>query len=191
MPQNLHQAKRPQSNGVWRKERYRYIIHGHVWVSSFMRLFCRFAIIQFETKFLPRPGSARLALPAEARALRARRLRRPARRARGYRSFCSRAPQGDTSPAPNSRIGRNGSRFEKNSGLTRGVLTKFRLAQAPRGSRFLRKPAPCGRGGCAAPLAALGGYRSFCSRAPQGKSIRPNITPQWKKPCRSPRGARR
>ena len=33
-----------------------------------MRLFCRFAIIQFETKFLPRPGSARLALPAEARA---------------------------------------------------------------------------------------------------------------------------
>ena len=110
----------------------------------------------------------------------------------GYRSFCSRAPQGDTSPAPNPRIGRNGSRFEKkNSGLTRGVLTKFRLAQAPRGSRFLRKPAPCGRGGCAAPLAALGGYRSFCSRSPQGKSIRPNITPQWKKPCRSPRGARR
>ena len=50
-----------------------------------MRLFCRFAIIQFETKFLPRPGSARLALPAEARALRARRLRRPARRARGLK----------------------------------------------------------------------------------------------------------
>ena len=47
--------------------------------------------------------------------------------------------------------------LKKNSGLTRGVLTKFRLAQAPRGSRFLRKPAPCGRGGCAAPLAALGG----------------------------------
>ncbi len=81
--------------------------------------------------------------------------------------------------------------LKKNSGLTRGVLTKFRLAQAPRGSRFLRKPAPCGRGGCAAPLAALGGYRSFCSRAPQGKSIRPNITHKWKKPCRSPRGARR
>ena len=81
--------------------------------------------------------------------------------------------------------------LKKNSGLTRGVLTKFRLAQAPRGSRFLRKPAPCGRGGCAAPLAALGGYRSFCSRSPQGKSIRPNITPQWKKPCRSPQGARR
>ena len=139
-----------------------------------MRLFCRFAIIQFETKFLPRPGSAPLAALG------------------GYRSFCSRAPQGDTSPAPNPRIGRNGSRFvKKNSGLTRGVLTKFRLAQAPRGSRFLRKPAPCGRGGCAAPLAALGGYRSFCSRSPQGKSIRPNITPQWKKPCRSPRGARR
>ena len=33
--------------------------------------------------------SARLALPAEARALRARRLRRPARRARGlYEGFC-------------------------------------------------------------------------------------------------------
>ena len=32
--------------------------------------------------------------------------------------------------------------LKKNSGLTRGVLTKFRLAQAPRGSRFLRKPAP-------------------------------------------------
>ena len=179
MPQNLHQAKRPQSNGVWRKERYRYIIHGHIWVSSFMRLFCRFAIIQFETKFLPRPGSARLALPAEARALRARRLRRPARR-RGTLHL----PRTPVSGA--MAVG-----LKKNSGLTRGVLTKFRLAQAPRGSRFLRKPAPCGRGGCAAPLAALGGYRSFCSRAPQGKSIRPNITPQWKKPCRSPRGARR
>ena len=44
----------------------------------------------------------------------------------------------------------------------------FCLVPAPRGSRFLRKPAPCGRGGCAAPLAALGGYISFCSRAPQG-----------------------
>ena len=44
----------------------------------------------------------------------------------------------------------------------------FCLVPAPRGSRFLRKPAPCGRGGCAAPLAALGGYRSFCSRSPQG-----------------------
>ena len=37
----------------------------------------------------PCTSSARLALPAEARALRARRLRRPARRARGlYEGFC-------------------------------------------------------------------------------------------------------
>ena len=167
------------------------IIHGHIWVSSFMRLFCRFAIIQFETKFLPCPGSARLALPAEARALRARRLRRPARRARGYRSFCSRAPQGDTSPAPNPRIGRNGSRFEKKLGFDawrphqispctssarRALPAEARALRA----RRLRRPARRARG-----------YRSFCSRAPQGKSIRPDITPQWKKPCRSPRGARR
>ena len=77
-----------------------------------MRLFCRFAIIQFETKFLPRPGGRG-----------SRFLRKPAPCGRGgcaaplaalggYRSFCSRAPQGDTSPAPNPRIGRNGSRFE-------------------------------------------------------------------------------
>ena len=46
--------------------------------------------------------------------------------------------------------------------------TSFRLSQAPRGSRFLRKPAPCGRGGCAAPLAGLGVYISFCSRPTQG-----------------------
>ena len=46
--------------------------------------------------------------------------------------------------------------------------TSFRLSRAPRGSRFLRKPAPCGRGGCAAPLAALGVYISFCSRPTQG-----------------------
>ena len=67
-----------------------------------MRLFCRFAIIQFETKFLPRPGSARLALPAEARALRARRLRRPARRARGlYKFLFPRAAGGHfTRPEP-------------------------------------------------------------------------------------------
>mgnify|MGYP004665781691 CR=1 FL=1 len=45
--------------------------------------------------------------------------------------------------------------------MTRGVLTKFRLVQAPRGSRFLRKPAPCGRGGCAAPLAALEVVKKF------------------------------
>ncbi|MCI6027993.1 MAG: hypothetical protein MRZ14_00385, partial [Clostridiales bacterium] len=39
---------------------------------------------------------------------------------------------------------------------------------APRGSRFLRKPAPCGRGGCAAPLAALGGRKEFGSGLMQG-----------------------
>ena len=35
------------------------------------------------------------------------------------------------------------------------------FSQAPRGSRFLRKLAPCGRGGCAAPLAALEDKVSF------------------------------
>ena len=82
----------------------------------------------------------------------------------GYRSFCSRAPQGDTSPAPNPRIGRNGSRFEKkNSGLTRGVLTKFRLAQAPRGSRFLRKLAPLRARRLRRPARrARGLYEGFC-----------------------------
>ena len=40
--------------------------------------------------------------------------------------------------------------LKKNSGLTRGVLTKFRLAQAPRGSRFLRS------------RRARGLYEGFC-----------------------------
>ena len=53
------------------------------------------------------------------------------------------APLWDASPEPNHRP------------LTHGVYTNFRLPPAPRGSRFLRKLAPCGRGGCAAPLAAL------------------------------------
>ena len=46
--------------------------------------------------------------------------------------------------------------------------TSFRLSRAPRGSRFLRKPAPCGRGGCAAPLAALGGRKEFGCGLMQG-----------------------
>ena len=54
----------------------------------------------------PCTSSARLALPAEARALRARRLRRPARRARRpggdwvKQGLRPRPPSGDTSPEP-------------------------------------------------------------------------------------------
>ena len=57
-------------------------------------------------QLLPCPSSARLALPSEARALRARRLRRPARRARRpggdwvKQGLRPRPPSGDTSPNP-------------------------------------------------------------------------------------------
>ena len=105
------------------------------------------------TEFSPFPSSARLALPAEACALQARRLRRPARRARRLIDAGGSAPappSGDTSSEPNHRF--NAWR-----------LHRFRPSPAPRGSRFLRKLAPCGRGGCAAPLAALGGQSKFCA----------------------------
>ena len=95
------------------------------------------------------PGSARLALPAEARALRARRLRRPARRAR--RSGGDWVKQGLRPRTP------VGGHVPRTPVSTHSVCTNFRLPTAPRGSRFLRKLAPCWLGGYAAPLAALVG----------------------------------
>ena len=56
----------------------------------------------------------------------------------------------------------------RTTALTHGAYTDFRPSPAPRGSRFLRKLAPCGRGGCAAPLAALGGQSKFCAWLTQG-----------------------
>ena len=49
----------------------------------------------------------------------------------------------------------------RTTALTHGVYTEFSSSPTPRGSRFLRKLAPCGRGGCAAPLAALEDEASF------------------------------
>ena len=64
-----------------------------------------------------------------------------------FAGLCPCTPSEDTSPEPP---------FERAA-----LISAFSLTQAPRGSRFLRKPAPCGRGGCAArsPRSAI--ERSF------------------------------
>ena len=112
--------------------------------------------IIFLSEFLPSPSSARLALPAEACAPAGAAAAPPRSPRSGVkRSFLYSTaagapplrPVGGTSHSPNSRINCN----YKQTGDKCGIISfncllyfyrNFRLPQAPRGSRFLRKPAP-------------------------------------------------
>ena len=111
--------------------------------------------IIFLSEFLPSPSSARLALPAEACA--------PA----GAAAAPPRSPRsGGTSHAPNSRINCNYKQTGDKCGIISFnylfisigifVFPKLRAARASCGSSR-----PCGRGGCAAPLAALEVVKKF------------------------------
>ena len=124
---------------------------------------CRIRLTLGSIDFLPRPGSARQ-LTSEASRGDAPKtcIKLSAHNQMGY---------GEKRDIDISYMGIYGFHLScafSAASLLFNLKRNFCLVPAPRGSRFLRKPAPCGRGGCAAPLAALGGYRSFCSRSPQG-----------------------
>ena len=133
--------------------------------------------IIFLSEFSPSPSSARLALPAEACAPAGAAAAPPRSPRSGVkrssvlnrRRGSATAPCRETLHAPRTPVliamtNRRGINAALSLLITYlisiGIFAfpKPRAARASCGS--LR---PCGRGGCAAPLAALGGYRNFCA----------------------------
>ena len=132
---------------------------------------CRIRLTLGSIDFLPRPGSARQ-LTSEASRGDAPKtcIKLSAHNQMGY------GEKRDIDISYTGIYGFHLSCAFSAASLLFNLKRNFCLVPAPRGSRFLRKPAPCGRGGCAAPLASLGGIEVFVPARRRG-TLHPPRTP--------------